>query len=111
MRLLLILLFALPVHAQTTISRWQDLQPYIAAQTGKLNEHTKRLNELENRYNVALHYALVQLCYANSMQTTWVGSLAGLKPFPLTGLECPQVGAPYFVPGFIGGSAAVPKPQ
>ena len=118
-------------QSNVTISRWQDLQPYIAAQTEKLNQHTQKINELtakvttletevatlktrmnvmENAYNITVYYGLAQLCFANSMQIQWVNALTGLKPFPLNGLTCPPEGEKIYVPYFIGGQSAVLKP-
>lgn len=117
-------LMAVLADAQITVSKWQDLQPYIAAQTTKLNAHTDqiaalqaelaalktRVNVAENSYNILTYYLLSQACYANSMQATWVGSLTGLKPFPLGDAVCPPAGEKIYVPGFIGGVGAVLKP-
>lgn len=115
---------AVMADAQITVGKWQDLQPYIAAQTTKLNTHTDqlaalqaelaalktRVNVVENSYNIALYYALGHLCYANAMQATWVGALTGLKPFPLAGLTCPPEGERIYIPAFIGGQSSVLKP-
>jgi hypothetical protein len=98
-------LVALPAAAQT---------PTVVGEINALKAEVAtlktRVNVLENSYNIALYYALGHLCYANSMQATWVGALTGLKPFPLAGLTCPPEGERIYIPGFIGGQAAVLKP-
>lgn len=98
-------LVVLPAAAQpTVVGEINALKADVAALK-------TRMNVMENSYNIALYYALAQLCYANSMQATWVGSLTGLKPFPLAGLTCPPAGENIYVPAFIGGQGAVLKPQ
>ena len=68
------------------------------------------MNVMENSYNIALYYALGHLCYTNTMLSSWSASLVGMKPFPLNGLTCPPEGERIYIPGFIGGQAAVLKP-
>ncbi len=110
--------------AEVTITRWQDLQPYIAQLANKVNAQDAkiaalqtevatlktRVNVAENSYNILVYYLLAQACYANSMQPTWLTSLTGLKPFPLATHTCPPAGEQIYVPDFIGGAGAVPKP-
>ena len=110
--------------AEVTITKWQDLQPYIAQLANKVNAQDAkiaalqgevaalktRLNVVENSYNILVYYGLAQLCYANSMQPTWLTSLTGLKPFPLATHTCPPAGEQIYVPDFIGGKSAVLKP-
>lgn len=110
--------------AEVTISRWQDLQPYIAQLANKVNAQDAkiaalqtevatlktRVNVAENSYNILVYYLLAQACYANSMQPTWLTSLTGLKPFPLATHTCPPAGEQIYVPDFIGGAGAVLKP-
>lgn len=129
--ILLLAIFSVGNAQNVTITKWQDLQPYIAAQTAKLNQHTEqigaltnrvqalelevatlktRMNVMENAYNITVYYGLAQLCFANSMQSSWVNALTGLKPFPLADLTCPPAGEKIYVPYFIGGQAAVLKP-
>lgn len=38
---------ALPAAGQVKVQRWQDLQPYIAQQTTKLNTHTDEIAALK----------------------------------------------------------------
>lgn len=116
--------------AQVTISRWQDLQPYIAAQTDKLNAHTSQIAALEariadleaknavltsdvgliiGRYDMLLRYLIIQACYANSKLDTWGAALAGLQPFPLGTHECPPAGSRFYIPGYLSPSGpAIP---
>lgn len=110
--------------AEVTITRWQDLQPYIAQLANKVNAQDAkiaalqtevatlktRVNVAENSYNILVYYLLAQACYANSMQPTWLTSLTGLKPFPIGTHTCPPVGEQIYVPDFIGGAGAVLKP-
>jgi len=110
--------------AEVTITRWQDLQPYIAQLANKVNAQDAkiaalqtevatlktRVNVAENSYNILVYYLLAQACYANSMQPTWLTSLTGLKPFPLATHTCPPAGEQIYVPDFIGGAGAVLKP-
>lgn len=104
-------LVALPVFAQpTVVESIKALQAEVATLKADRDALKTRVNVLENSYNIALYYALGHLCYANSMQATWVGALAGLKPFPLGDAQCPPAGETIYVPGFIGGQQAVLKP-
>lgn len=104
-------LVALPAAAQpTVVESIKALQAEVATLKADRDALKARVNVLENSYNIALYYALGHLCYANSMQATWVGALAGLKPFPLAGLTCPPEGERIYIPAFIGGQAAVLKP-
>ena len=110
--------------AEVTITRWQDLQPYIAQLANKVNAQDAkiaalqaelaalktRVNVVENSYNIALYYALGHLCYTNTMLSSWSASLVGMKPFPLNGLTCPPEGERIYIPAFIGGQSSVLKP-
>lgn len=112
--LLALALLAVPAVAQnaqpTVVESIKALQAEVAALKADRDAAKTRLNVIENSYNIALYYALGHLCYANSMQATWVGALTGLKPFPLAGLTCPPEGERIYIPAFIGGQAAVLKP-
>lgn len=107
-------LVALPAAAQngspTVVGEINALKAEVGALKADRDAAKTRLNVLENSYNIALYYALGHLCYANSMQATWVGALTGLKPFPLAGLTCPPEGERIYIPAFIGGQGAVLKP-
>lgn len=88
-----------------------DLTTRLAAAEAQAADLKLRMNRVENSYNIALYYAYAQLCYANSMQSTWITSLAGLKPFQMPGtFTCPPAGEKIYVPDFIGGVGAVLKP-
>ena len=112
-------LVSLPVAAQVTVGRWQDLQPYIAAQTTKLNTHTDEIAALQAQvadlttrlakaetnianavaaHDAAVRYALIAMCYTNSQIASagWAATLIGMKPFPLGDLECPPAGSRYY---------------
>lgn len=111
-------LVALPATAQpTVVESIKALRADVAAlkadrdaMQAEIADLKLRMNRVENSYNIALYYALGHLCYANSMQATWVGTLAGLKPFPLGTLPCPPEGERIYIPAFIGGIGAVLKP-
>jgi len=112
-------LVSLPVAAQVTVGRWQDLQPYIAAQTTKLNTHTDEIAALQAQvadlttrlakaetnianavaaHDAAVRYALIAMCYTNSQIASagWAATLIGMKPFPLGDLECPPAGTRFY---------------
>lgn len=118
--LLALALVALPVAAQngpTVIESIKALQADVAALKAdrdalqaEVAALKTRMNVVENSYNIALYYALGHLCYTNTMLSSWSASLVGMKPFPLNGLTCPPEGERIYIPGFIGGQAAVLKP-
>ena len=111
-------LVALPAAAQpTVVESIKALRADVAtlkadrdALQAEVAALKTRMNVVENSYNILVYYGLVQLCYANSMQPTWLTSLTGLKPFPLGDAQCPPAGETIYVPGFIGGQQAVLKP-
>lgn len=92
------------------IAEINSLRADVAALKAEVADLKLRMNRAENSFNINMYYGLTQLCYANSMQSSWVSALVGLKPFPLGDLVCPPAGEKIYTPVFIGGQASVLKP-
>jgi len=126
---LALLLVAMPVGAQTTFSKWQDMGQYVGQQTVKLNEHTAQIAALRaevdvlksdmslviGRYDALLRAIVINVCASNKVMADnqWATTLIGLKPIPLTGHTCPTDPATtkYYVPSYLSPSGPpIPPP-
>lgn len=101
--------------AQVQVNRWQDLAPYVAQQTEKLNAHTDELAELraENatlksdlglvigRYDTLLRYLIIHACLTNEKIATINSVFNWVQPFPLGNHECPPAGSRFYIPSFL----------
>ena len=124
--------------AEVTITRWQDLQPYIAQLANKVNAQDAKIAALQTEvatlktrltaaeaqvaksktdvgnlivsHNVSVYYWLVQACAYNAKVNGWKGILTGLEPQPLGGLACPPAGSRFYTPYFHPDVSAVPIP-
>lgn len=119
-------IFSSATQAQVQVNRWQDLQPYIAAQTGKLNTHTDEIAALQaenarltsdlglviQRYDMLLRYLIIQACASNAKIESINSVFNWVQPFPLGSHECPPAGSRFYIPGFLsaGGPPVPPTP-
>jgi hypothetical protein len=126
--ILIVIFAASVVMAQSvTITKWQDLQPYIAAQTNKLNAHTDEIAALRaeldaekakvavltedigkiiTRFDISLRMYVILACNTNRQieAAGWGAVLVGIRPLPVTGLECPPLDANFYVPAYLSPS-------
>lgn len=99
------------MSAPQQINRWQDLGPYIAAQTEKINEHTANIRVLRSdllqvidRYDILLRAILMNVCASNKVlvENEWAAKLVGLEPMPVGNHDCAEHTGRWYVPGYMG---------
>lgn len=115
---------ALPAAGQVKVQRWQDLQPYIAQQTTKLNTHTDEIAALKaenatlksdmglviGRYDMLLRYLVIQACATNAKIDTINSVFNWVQPFALGTNECPPADTRYYVPTYLSASGPLIPP-
>ena len=126
---LALLLVAMPVGAQVTFSKWQDMGQYVGKQTEKLNTHTDQIAAMRaevdvlksdmglaiGRYDALLRAIVINVCASNKLITDngWATTLIGLTPIELPGHTCPADPATtkYYVPSYLSPSGPpIPPP-